>query len=86
MITEEQQAEYRSAYAADAAEASRLLESFSSDKLLPDKLLKEQLDTIARIRSFLAQAAEARASDLSLAANLARRAAILARELAARYQ
>jgi hypothetical protein len=81
LITEEQKAEYRNTYDANASEANRLLLSFSARKLV-----KEQLETVTRIRSFLQQAAEARSSDWSLAANLARRAAILARELAERLR
>jgi hypothetical protein len=81
LITEEQKAEYRRTYDESAGEATRLLTSFSTRKLM-----KDQLDTVARIRSFLQQATEARATDWSLAANLARRAAVLARELAQRLQ
>jgi hypothetical protein len=79
LISSEQKAEYRRAYEADASEATNILLSFSARKLG-----KEQVDTVTRIRSFLQQAAEARANDWALAANLARRAAILAREIAGR--
>jgi hypothetical protein len=79
--TEEQRAEYRRAYEDSSSEADRLLLSFSSRKLA-----KDQFEAVARIRSFLQQAADARANDWSLAASLARRAAILARELAERFQ
>ena len=81
LITEEQRAEYRRTYDENESEASRILLSFSAKKLL-----KEQADTVARIRSFLQQAREARATDWSLAANLARRAVILARELSRRVE
>jgi hypothetical protein len=80
-MTEEQKAEYRRAYEANTTEATRVLLTVSARKLV-----KEQLETVTRIRSFLQQAGEARATDWSLAANLARRAAILARELAERLQ
>jgi hypothetical protein len=81
LITEEQKAEYRRTYHENAGEANRILLSFSARKLA-----KEQVDTIARIRSFLQQAGEARSTDWSLAANFARRALILARELAQRIE
>ena len=81
LITEEQKAEYRRTYDENAGEANRILLSFSAKKLL-----KDQVDTVARIRSFLQQAGEARSTDWSLAANLARRAVILARELAQRIE
>jgi hypothetical protein len=80
-MTNEQKAEYRRAYDAHASEANRILLSVSARKLV-----KEQIETVTRIRSFLQQAREATATDWSLAANLARRAAILARELADRFQ
>ena len=81
LMTEEQKAEYRRTYDAHAGEANRILLSVSAKKLV-----KDQLEAVTRIRSFLQQAGEARATDWSLAANLARRAAILARELAERLQ
>jgi hypothetical protein len=81
LITEEQKTEYRRTYDENASEANRLLASFSAKKLV-----KEQVDTVGRIRSFLQQAGEAKATDWSLAANLARRALLLARELAQRLQ
>jgi hypothetical protein len=81
IMTEEQKAEYRHIYETNAGAANRILSSFAVRKLAG-----EQLETLARIRSFLQQAAEARATDWSLAANLARRAAVLASELAGRVE
>jgi hypothetical protein len=81
MMTEEQKAEYRRMYETNANEANRILSSFSMRKLAG-----EQVETLARIRSFLQQAAEARMTDWPLAANLARRAAVLAIELAGRIE
>jgi Tfp pilus assembly protein PilF len=81
LISEEQRTEYQRAYEVDTNEANKILLSFSSRKLARD-----QTDSVTRIRSFLQQAAEARANDWALAANLARRAAILAREIAGRLQ
>ena len=81
LMTEEQKAEYRRAYDTHASEANRILLSVSARKLV-----KDQFEAVTRIRSFLQQAGEARATDWSLAANLARRAAVLARELAERLQ
>ena len=43
----------------------------------------DQLETVKMIRSLVARAEAARASDLSVAAQLARRAELLARDLAA---
>jgi len=81
LMTEEERAQYRHAYEVSAGEANRILSSFSTRKLVAD-----QMETVGRIRSFLRQAADATATDLSLAANLARRAALLANELAARVE
>ncbi|MBI4893884.1 MAG: hypothetical protein HY821_24925, partial [Acidobacteria bacterium] len=44
-------------------------------------LSRDQAETASRIRSFLSQADEAQAKDPSLAAQLARRAELLARDL-----
>jgi hypothetical protein len=81
LITPEQTAEYRRAYDVNSAAANRLLNSFTTRTLE-----QEQVEAVARIRSFLQQATEAKSTDLSLAASLARRAAVLARELAERLQ
>jgi hypothetical protein len=81
IMTEEQKAEYRRTYETNTSIATRILSSFSTRK--PPG---EQMETLARIRSFLQQAAEATATDWSLAASLARRAAILATELAGRLE
>jgi hypothetical protein len=81
IITEQQKAEYQRTYEVDSGTAGQILASFSARRLARD-----QMDTVARIRSFLQQAAEARTSDWSLAANLARRAVLLARELAGRIE
>jgi hypothetical protein len=81
LITPEQAAEYRRAYDVNSAAATRILGSVTTRKLETG-----QIATAERIRSFLQQASEARANDWSLAASLARRAAVLARELAERLQ
>jgi len=80
-MTEEEKAQHRRTYEANASEANRILSSLSKRKLVAD-----QIETVARIKLLLQQAAEAVATDLSLAANLARRAALLANELTARVE
>ncbi len=63
-------------FARDSAAASQVL-----DRIRGRRLSREQADLAARIRAFLQQAQQLRARDLSAAAGLARRAALLAGEL-----
>jgi hypothetical protein len=51
------------------------------DRIRGRRLGRDQADLAARIRAFLQQAQQLRARDLSAAAGLARRAALLAEEL-----
>lgn len=62
--------------AADSAAARQVLE-----RIRGRRLSRDQADLAARIRAFLRQADQMRASDLSAAAELSRRAALLAQEL-----
>lgn len=77
ILTPRQQAEANRAYEASAKAARQALARTSGRALTRD-----QLDTVNRIRSFLKQAEEARATDPATAAQLARRAEILANDLA----
>ncbi len=63
-------------FARDSAAASQVL-----DRIRGRRLSREQADLAARIRAFLQQAQQLRSRDLSAAAGLARRAALLAGEL-----
>lgn len=62
--------------AAHSAAARQVL-----DRIRGRRLSRDQTDLAARIRAFLRQAEQMRASDLSAAAELSRRAALLAQEL-----
>ncbi len=76
ILTPQRQAEANRAYEASAKGARQSLERIGGRALT-----REQLDTVTRIRSFLKQAEEARAKDPGTAAQLARRAEILANDL-----
>jgi hypothetical protein len=78
ILTEEQKSEYRRSYEVSSEAARKTLSPLSVRKLTP-----EQKDTLARVQSFLRQADEARGRDWSLAAQLARRAELLAQDLVA---
>jgi hypothetical protein len=77
ILTDEQKAEYRRTFQQSDSAARQLLSNITGRTLNSD-----QQDVLARIRSFLEQATEAANSDWSLAAQLARRAELLARDLA----
>jgi hypothetical protein len=77
VISEKERAEYQREYETNSAAALNVLSSVPRGGLTPD-----QTSTVARIKSFLQQAAAAKPSDWSLAANLALRALLLARDLA----
>jgi hypothetical protein len=76
IIDPQQQAEFRRAYQESAKAARQALGQLSGRALSRD-----QADTANRIRSFLSRADEAQAKDPSTAAQLARRAELLARDL-----
>jgi len=77
VMSETEKAEYQREYENNSAAARNALASLPGKELAPD-----QAATISRIKSFLQQASAAKASDWSLAANLALRALLLARDLA----
>ena len=76
ILSPQQQTEFRRAYQQSAQSARQTLSQLSGRALSRD-----QADTANRIRSFLSQADEAQAKDPSVAAQLARRAELLARDL-----
>ena len=76
ILTPQQQAEFRRSYQQSAQFARQTLSQLSGRALSRD-----QADTANRIRSFLSQADEAQSKDPSVAAQLARRAELLARDL-----
>ena len=76
ILTPQQQTEFRRSYQQSAQAARQALSQLSGRALTRD-----QADTANRIRSFLIQADEAQPKDPSTAAQLARRAEILARDL-----
>jgi hypothetical protein len=78
ILTEEQKAVYRRSYEVSSETARKTLSS-----LIARQLTSEQRDTLARVQSFLRQADEAKGRDWSLAAQLARRAELLAQDLVA---
>ena len=75
-LTPQQQTEFRRAYQQSAQFARQTLSQLSGRALSRD-----QAETANRIRSFLSQADEAQSKDPSVAAQLARRAELLARSL-----
>ena len=76
IFTPQQQTAFRRAYQQSAQSARQTLSQLSGRALSRD-----QADTANRIRSFLSQADEARSKDPPVAAQLARRAELLARDL-----
>jgi hypothetical protein len=76
ILTPQQQSELRSSYRQSAQSARQTLQQLSGRALSRD-----QAETANRIRSFLSQADEAQSRDPSVAAQLARRAELLARDL-----
>jgi len=76
ILTSQQQAEFRRSYQQSAQSARQALSQVSGRPLTRD-----QADTANRIRSFLSQADEAQPRDPAAAAQLARRAELLARDL-----
>jgi hypothetical protein len=76
ILTPQQQTEFRVAYRQSAEFARQTLSQLSGRPLSRD-----QADTANRVRSFLSQADEAQSKDPSAAAQLARRAELLARDL-----
>jgi len=76
ILTPQQQAEFRRSYRQSAEFARQTLSQLSGRPLSRD-----QADTANRVRSFLSQADEAQSKDPSAAAQLARRAELLARDL-----
>ena len=76
ILTPQQQTEFRRSYQQSAQFARQTLSQLSGRALSRD-----QADTANRIRSFLSQADEAQSKDPSAAAQLARRAELLARDL-----
>jgi len=76
ILTPQQQTEFRRSYQQSAQFARQTLRELSGRPLTRD-----QADTANRIRSFLSQADEAQSKDPSAAAQLARRAELLARDL-----
>lgn len=77
ILTDEQKLEYRRSFQQSDSAARQLISTITRHQLTSD-----QQDVLARIRSFLQQATEAASNDWSLAAQLARRAELLARDLA----
>jgi len=76
ILTPQQQTELRRSYQQSAQFARQTLSQLSGRALSQD-----QADTANRVRSFLSQADEAQSKDPSAAAQLARRAELLARDL-----
>jgi hypothetical protein len=76
ILTESQVKQYRADYDEAAGSAERILESAARRSLN-----LAQTESVQQVRNFLRQAQEQRDTDLSAARNLARRAAILARDL-----
>jgi hypothetical protein len=76
ILTPQQQTAFRRSYQQSAQSARQTLSQLSGRALSRD-----QADTANRIRSFLSQADETQSKDPSVAAQLARRAELLARDL-----
>lgn len=76
ILTPQQQTELRRSYQQSAQFARQTLSQLAGRALSQD-----QTDTANRVRSFLSQADEAQSKDASVAAQLARRAELLARDL-----
>jgi hypothetical protein len=76
ILTQQQQAEARKAYLASSQSARQALA-----RIQGRALTRDQADSANRVRSFLSQAEEAQAKDPATAAQLARRAELLARDL-----
>jgi hypothetical protein len=76
ILSDDEKTQYRTTYERSSTAAREMLKTLTGRQLATDKL-----ESIGRIRSFLAQAKEAAASDWSAAAQLAYRAEILARDL-----
>jgi hypothetical protein len=77
VMSETERTGYEREYETNSAAALKALASMPRGGLTPD-----QAAAVTRIKSFLQQAAAAKPSDWSLAANLALRALLLARDLA----
>ena len=76
ILSPEEKSRYQAMYEHSSSAARDILRTLGSRELPADKR-----DSIGRIRSFLAQAQEAAASDWTAAAQLAYRAEVLARDL-----
>jgi|ERR1035438_9896522 hypothetical protein len=76
ILTPQQQTEFRRSYRQSAEFARQTL-----SQLFGRPLSRDQADTANRVRSFLSQADETQSKDPSAAAQLARRAELLARDL-----
>jgi hypothetical protein len=77
LLTSEQRNQYEAEYSRDMASAMDGLVHVLEHTLSP-----AQKESMARVRSFMRQAEDAHARDLATAAQLARRAAVLAQDLA----
>lgn len=78
MLSPEQKAQQTRAYQQSAKAAEQSLAA-----VMARPLTREQMDSVNRIRSLLTQAQAAQARDIAAAAQLARRAELLAQDLAA---
>lgn len=76
VLTEEQRRDYNQTIDDSVGEARRALVSLQGRTLT-----REQTENESRVRTFIRQAEETRASDVRAAAQFSRRAALLAREL-----
>lgn len=76
ILSDDEKTQYRTKYERSSTAAREMLKTLTGRQLATDKL-----ESLGRIRSFLAQAQEASASDWSAAAQLAYRAEVLARDL-----
>lgn len=76
MLTEEERADLNRALDQSLSSARQSLSEISERNLSPD-----QAETVSLVRAFVSQAERARSTDLNTAAQLARRAELLARSL-----
>jgi hypothetical protein len=75
-VSGEEATRYQDTYRQSVSAAREILQGLTGRALTPEKV-----DAVGRIRSFLAQAFEATSTDWPAAAQLARRAEVLARDL-----
>jgi hypothetical protein len=78
MLTEEERADLNRALDQSLSSTRQSLSEISERNLSPD-----QAETVNLVRTFVSQAERARSTDLNTAAQLARRAELLARSLVA---